>query len=438
MASISTDSKGNRTIQFVGPDRKRRSVRLGKASLRVAESIKVRVEALNIANITGHPVDVETARWVSERDVMLLEKLAAVKLIHPREPVKAVPLGEFLDAYVARRSDVKAGTQTFYSHTIRNLLDLFGTDRPLTSITAGDADDFRRHLLKEHDWKSKDGKRQKRRALSEATVARRCGLAQTFFKDAVRRKLIDANPFADIESGNKANPERQHFIDRDTIAKVFDACPNAEWRLLVALSRFGGVRIPSEALTLRWSDIDWSANRMTIHSPKTEHHVGKAMRVVPIFAELRPYLEDVFDPAADHVLPSLQREAVERGDWRAVNLGTRFQKIVKKAGLTQWPKLWHNLRASRQTELEDQFPSHVVCAWLGNSVKVAAKHYLQVLDSHFTKATGPAVHNPVQFTAALARTAPPDCTANAKTLGFPRVLAKKLGDTGFEPVTSTV
>jgi integrase len=103
---------------------------------------------------------------------------------------------------------------------------------------------------------------------------------------------------------------------------------------LVALSRFGGVRVPSEALTLHWRDIDWSADRMTVHSPKTEHHVGKASRVVPIFGELRPYLEDVFDPDGDFVLPSLQREAAQRGDWRAVNLGTRFTKIVKRAGLT--------------------------------------------------------------------------------------------------------
>ena len=157
------------------------------------------------------------------------------------------------------------------------------------------------------------------------------------------------------------------------------------------------------------------------------------MRILPIFPELRPYLEDVFDQAAvgsEYVLPSLQREAVQRGDWRAVNLRTRFQKIIKEAGLTKWPKLWHNLHASRQTELEDQFPSHVVCAWLGNSVKVAAKHYLQVLDSHFPKAT--------QHTAASGVFEAHTVTTNAKTLGNPRVLVSKLGDTGFEPVTSTV
>jgi hypothetical protein len=50
------------------------------------------------------------------------------------------------------------------------------------------------------------------------------------------------------------------------------------------------------------------------------------------------------------------------------------------------------MRATRQTELEDKFPSHVVCAWLGNSKPIAMKHYLQVTDAHFQKAT----QNPTQ------------------------------------------
>jgi hypothetical protein len=36
--------------------------------------------------------------------------------------------------------------------------------------------------------------------------------------------------------------------------------------------------------------------------------------------------------------------------------------------------------------LEEQFPLHVVCDWLGNSRTVAAKHYLQTTDAHFEKA----------------------------------------------------
>jgi hypothetical protein len=55
-------------------------------------------------------------------------------------------------------------------------------------------------------------------------------------------------------------------------------------------------------------------------------------------------------------------------------------KIIRHAGLTPWPKLFQNLRSSRQTEFAESFPSHVVCAWIGNSETVAAKHYLQVTD----------------------------------------------------------
>jgi hypothetical protein len=32
------------------------------------------------------------------------------------------------------------------------------------------------------------------------------------------------------------------------IERVIEACPNAYWRLLVALARFAGLRTPSESL----------------------------------------------------------------------------------------------------------------------------------------------------------------------------------------------
>jgi hypothetical protein len=47
-----------------------------------------------------------------------------------------------------------------------------------------------------------------------------------------------------------------------------------------------------------------------------------------------------------------------------------------------------------------------VCAWIGNSQTLAAKHYLQVIYDHFEQAAASpkAVHNPVQHPAASART----------------------------------
>ena len=71
-----------------------------------------------------------------------------------------------------------------------------------------------------------------------------------------------------------------------------------------------------------------------------------------------------------------------------------------RAGLQRWRMFFQNLRSTRETELADDFPMHVVCQWIGNSQPIAAKHYLQVTDDHFSK----AVRNPVQQPAVLPRT----------------------------------
>jgi hypothetical protein len=74
---------------------------------------------------------------------------------------------------------------------------------------------------------------------------------------------------------------------------------------------------------------------------------------------------------------------------RNCNLRTEFKRIIKRAGLEPWPRLFHNLRASRETELAERFPLHVVTAWLGNTTEVAQKHYLQTTDEHFQRALEP-------------------------------------------------
>ena len=41
--------------------------------------------------------------------------------------------------------------------------------------------------------------------------------------------------------------------------KVLEACSEAQWRLLFALSHFGGLRCPSEHLALTLDAVDWEA-----------------------------------------------------------------------------------------------------------------------------------------------------------------------------------
>lgn len=73
----------------------------------------------------------------------------------------------------------------------------------------------------------------------------------------------------------------------------------------------------------------------------------------------------------------------------ATKLRTTLEKIVRKAKVEPWKKLFQNLRSSRETELMEECPAHVVVKWLGNSLKVAQAHYLQLSDSDFAKASAP-------------------------------------------------
>ena len=166
----------------------------------------------------------------------------------------------------------------------------------------------------------------------------------------------------------KATTDRFFFVTREIAEKVIDACPDAEWRLIFALSRFGGLRCPSEHLALCWGDVDWQRSRITVHSPKTEHHEGKESRQIPLFPELLPYLQDVFELAREatgRVWPT--DPVITRYRSGNANLRTQLERIVRKAGLEPWPKPFQNCRSSRETELAKDYPIHVVCAWMGNT-----------------------------------------------------------------------
>ncbi|MCA9232149.1 MAG: site-specific integrase [Planctomycetales bacterium] len=269
--------------------------------------------------------------------------------------------------------------------------------------------------------------------LAENTVRRRSGIAKQFFTAAQRKGLIENNPFADLKAAVQANAKRFHFVSREDAQKVLDACPDAEWRLLFALSRYGGLRCPSEHLKLELTDINWAENRLRVPSPKTEHHQGGESRFIPIFPELRPYLEEVFELAKPGQVYLITR-------YRDVNANLRSQllRIIKRAGVKPWPKLFQNLRSTRETELAEEFPLHVVCAWIGNTQAVAAKHYLQVTDEHFQSAAqNPTQHDTAQQKSA-SHDAPPKSEKPGKHCNSSVSEPPQVGDTGLEPVTSAV
>jgi len=419
MASISKDTAGNRTVQFVGTDGRRRSVRLGKVNAKMAEGIKLKVETLAASVAARLPLDSETAAWLGNIGDDLAAKLAAVGLIPPRQSAK---LGEFLAAYLdKRRAESKPATVVTIGLVVNDLNRFYGEETDLRAITEAKADEFRTHYL------------TRKPKLAAATTARRLKVVRMLFDHARRLKLIPSNPFSDLALPNINPDERRHYVSPEDTAKVLAAC-NPMWRIIVALARFGGLRCPSEVLSLKWEHVNFETNRMTVPSCKTEHLPGKAYRVVPIFAELRSPLEEAFELAEDgavYVVPGDYRKAALRpGGWVNSNIRTQFEKIIRRAGLKTWPRLFQNLRASRETDLMKSFPIHVVTAWIGNTPKIALAHYLQTLDGDFERAVrggaesgAVVVQNVVRTQADVKGPERTDTTETVEIVGSRRVLS---------------
>src|SRR6185437_14370054 len=54
----------------------------------------------------------------------------------------------------------------------------------------------------------------------------------------------------------------------------------------------------------------------------------------------------------------------------------KISMLSAAPALQSWPRLFHNLRASRETELVESYPVQVVTSWLGNTPSAAMRHYL--------------------------------------------------------------
>jgi len=431
MASITRDKNGLCKCQVMVPTgerdprgkpvKARRKITLGVMSKDDADGMGRHLQHLANHLATGLPIRPGTVDWLADVGDGLHARIAKAGLCEPRAGRAQAALGAFLADFYAKRQDIKPSTRATWRNTIRNL---------------------------------------RTESLSPATIARRLQMARQFFRMALKRRLVDGNPFADVKRKAHAGEERQQFIDRETIGRVLAVC-NPTWRLILTLARYGGLRCPSEVLSLRWAGVNWEAGRVTVESPKTEGH-GKASRVIPMFPEIEPVLQEAWDVAPEgavYVVDAPQYRAAAQGPngWQNANLRTQFLRLLKRAGVEPWPRIFQNLRLSRETELASEHPIHVVTAWMGNTPKVAQRHYLKVTDSDFEKAAGQGPKlgaksgalpgqnrvQPVEAASCHSDEKSPQSEGGKQhrpnaANDDPLLLTPQVGDTGLEPVTPSL
>src|SRR5262245_43912573 len=106
MATIGNDPNGRKRILFVAPDGKRKTLRIGKATMKQAIAFKVKLEALVGQALSGN-LDDEASRWLAGQDAKMYGRLVAVGLAKPRN-CGGQSLGVLIDGYIAgRKADAK-------------------------------------------------------------------------------------------------------------------------------------------------------------------------------------------------------------------------------------------------------------------------------------------------------------------------------------------
>ncbi len=235
-----------------------------------------------------------------------------------------------------------------------------------------------------------------RKTYQPSTWGRRIKHVKTMFGQAVELGWITKNPFEKCRGTAQANKSPSYFVKPEEAQQVLDACPNTRLKLVFSFARWGGLRIPSEIAFMRWSDILWKEDKISIPTPKKtkkfEQENGNfKTRFIPIFPEIRVALEAYraellkngeFTGETGLIFPGME-DTLKAG----ALLRKQFGEILKRAGIEACPKFFVNLRSTRDTELQDIYPIRLVCEWLGHSPETSLKHYTQVTADDYHRAS---------------------------------------------------
>lgn len=376
MAGLVKRPNSNFWIQFVANDSSRKTLRLGICTKRVAEQHQRAVEKILANQAAGLAMEQELAKFIGGLSDTLKDRYRRLGLLPGGYTKPVERLGGYLKSYLdPRRPEVKEGTWIFYQHTWNRLIEFFGENRLLSSITAADARSFRTWMETSNKRdKPKDGSPPKPLAIN--TIRRRTGFCRQIFRQAMEDGLIARNPFAGLPASVRSNKERQHYVPMEVVDKLLAVAGSTRWRVLLLLARHAGLRMPSELANLKWEHIDWENGFLTVaDSPKTAHHANRAKRLVPMSPQL------VTELAALREENGVKEGKIFPEVVTTTNLRSGFLSLIKKAGVQPWPKVVQSLRASCASDFARTLAPHIAAAICGHTQQIAQEHYWMVSTS---------------------------------------------------------
>jgi integrase len=307
-------------------------------------------------------------RDTPRRDALkLCDQLAEDFAIEPRKRsrVDGPSIESFRAMYLELRPTMSPATRENVEQAFALLALHLGETTPIGKITERRAVEFRNAIG--------DGRKL-------ATVRKIIRTVKAIFGErehgAVGLKLIADNPFRLLDSASVAGV-KGHVIDDDVRRVMAELPPHL--RPVLALARWGGLRVPSEVEGLRWADIAWQARRFVVADRKRSRvEQGlEAQRTVMLDPRLEAALleaRELAPPRTELVCPALPHK---------LELAELVRAAQARAGVEKWPKLFQRLRQSCENDWREKYPAHVVATWMGHSAAVGERHYASVDERYY-------------------------------------------------------
>ena len=366
MASLSRITKGWRTgwRLRISVDGTRHSVWLGDVRKSEAEAIKAHVNALEQSHKLGTPIPAETQRWISKMPSDLRQRLNIVLDISKT----VTQLVAIYTAHVQKTH--KETTARSVSNTLTPFADQFGSEL-IRTLTSDQIDQWLRTLN-----------------VSESTLGAHVKILRTWMRWCTAGHYLDAT--IAISTPATIGVGEKEMIDWREFQRVIEHYGgDAEMQAILALSRWSGLRIASEVVTLRRSSIDLENFRINIDDSKRSHRQSRGppkVRSLPLSKSLWPYLKVLLDQPGkphDYLLPTLGGQNAQRVGSR---LRSRVYRALDKLGIAPWPRVFHSPRATRQTEMKAAYGEKAACNWIGNTPDVSRRNYELIDDETFARA----------------------------------------------------
>jgi integrase len=290
-------------------------------------------------------------------------------------PKQSPKFCEFAAPYLdySKSNKLSYGVEVYYVNgTLVPFFGLLALDR----ITPFEVERFKQKRLK-------DG-------LKKSSINREIGLLKSMLRTAMEWELTSRNGAKEAKLFKLDDPLSDRVLSYEEERKLLAACDEPELRCraphlksIVLVALYTGLR-RGEILRLRWADIDFQQNVLTVQKAKTKSGRGRRVNLNSMLGETLRLLREAQE--SEWVFPSPKRfQTLGKPEKHIGDVKNAFRRAVRLSGIE--PITFHQLRHTFCSRLADAgVPLPVIQDLAGHASITMTRRYTHPADEMKQKA----------------------------------------------------